>query len=1122
MKKIRKLLSFLTIFCCLAGSIIQVSAAAAPRVTFTNKPRNAPDLYVTKRVTGAPAQNQYDLFSFVLKINGEVAANQPYRVFQLDDLGGKKEIARMVAKNGNEDKKNELPFATDESGVFTLEANQQAYFEYIGTGVKYEVIELDTYQKPRTTVDSDGKEQIVYNTKDGYWIYERIITTSTGADGEEVQKVEYGKEPIRREIQYRTYQLKAGGYSKASPSGGTTGQRTMPFNGASVEFTNAYSTTGDLVVRKTISFPTTWKAPVTEDFLFEIKINGKPYNGEEYTAVNEATGETLTGRTTAEGYFTLKGGWKATFENVPDNSDYRITERKGETPEEVLGTVPDAGSATGTKEVKWPEGWWPTTAATQYGTTPPKTPVEFNNANLSFIVTKKLDDNSKPDVNFNFRLIDSQNNGIAGAKYYLYKTTGEPVSWEELSKQKPGVDLTQYQRTLDETTQAPLLYTNDADQKEIVTGTTKSDGSFTLRAGQAAVFVGIQPGTTCTVTETGTTNYVQVLPEQTEPYTVDNKGAIHMIEFTNRAIEPGNGTLTVLKNVENEGGEGSLDKEKDFHFILYKRLKDVNDFMQFFDVTVTEADRTAPEAGKAPAWWEKLSAKWRAVLREVEYPSSDAEVIAMAEAEGAADISNFLIEKVKEELARRDNDPESYKSPEGNYIKVLAPTTEGNGTGQGSGDGTGENPGNNSGQNTATTPGLEQLDDFWYKEDSQTYALYLPVENASYDVQNGLSLYNYATGPGQKEGLTMQPGEFTLKADQTAQFKSLTVGGQYMVREIGLTSEYSEYNPAYVQANPPAGTTGNGTNTEIGTGSTTPGTGTNTGTTTTPGSGTGAESTTTPGAGTDISKYTEILPQGGAVVPPTSGTVLYAQTAQLPQSGLAFTFTNIYKAEKVDLTLYKINDEEEPRRLAGAQFMLYLQEGRQQEHKYLPQDLQGMTPEEFCYTTTKACGPTCEEDCKEHDATVTISDLKLGTYWLYETKAPSGYSLLKDPVKIEVTRAKGGENDGQLQVFINGQLYAVGTDTKVSNSIIGRVSVTDRTTDTTPQTTPTDPAQPATSTTTDTTGTKAQIGLTILNIELYELPNSGGIGIYWYSIGGVLLMMAAALILYRKNTRGRC
>lgn len=43
--------------------------------------------------------------------------------------------------------------------------------------------------------------------------------------------------------------------------------------------------------------------------------------------------------------------------------------------------------------------------------------------------------------------------------------------------------------------------------------------------------------------------------------------------------------------------------------------------------------------------------------------------------------------------------------------------------------------------------------------------------------------------------------------------------------------------------------------------------------------------------------------------------------------------------------------------------------------------------------------------------------------------------------------------------------------------------------------------------------------LNLSNKQLYELPETGGIGIFWYTIGGMLLMMAAALVLYKRKCR---
>ena len=45
---------------------------------------------------------------------------------------------------------------------------------------------------------------------------------------------------------------------------------------------------------------------------------------------------------------------------------------------------------------------------------------------------------------------------------------------------------------------------------------------------------------------------------------------------------------------------------------------------------------------------------------------------------------------------------------------------------------------------------------------------------------------------------------------------------------------------------------------------------------------------------------------------------------------------------------------------------------------------------------------------------------------------------------------------------------------------------------------------------------------TFLNEALYELPSTGGAGIFGYMISGVLLMMAGVLILYRRKYAGRC
>lgn len=1041
------MLSFLTILCCLAGSTAPVQAAGTevPRVTFTNEPKNLPDLYVTKLVEGETGDGQlHDQFQFVLTLNGEPANKVKYRLFQLDEVLGKKEIAKMRVIEGDATRKTEVDFTTDENGVFTLEAGQQAFFESIGTGVHYEVSELDVYLEAKR----NDENEILYKDSE-YHFYEKEVTVETeiGADGTEIenQKVTYGAD-LYGEVQTRQMSLKKGGYRKVSPSGGTTGERIMPFNGASVEFVNAYGTNGDMVISKTVAFPAYWKVPETEEFLFQILIDEEPYKAEEFTAANTVTGEQYTGRTSAEGCFVLRGGWTATFENVPDHMDYRIRELQEVTAGVSLGTALAADGQT-EKDVFWPGGWWAAGATEQYGSTPPGTQIDFINSRFSFVVTKRLEDNSKPDVNFNFRLTDAQNNGMGNQTYFLYKSSGSPVDINDL----PEADRAKYTYAVIADSSAEggtrKLQTNETQPRNILQGTTGADGSFTLKAGQAAVFTSVRPGTSYKVVETGTAGYTQVLPETTETYSVDSSGSVRILDFTNKGVERGTGTMTVLKTVENVGGEGALEKET-FHFLLYRSLETVDEFMDVFEAEVTAEDRKqaldtedgdgtegeGEQQNKLPDWWSKLSAKWKAVLRTLEFDKN--EMSGKTEEEGAKAIKEFLDTKVTEKLSALTRDSRD-------YVKI--PVT-----------------GENAGQDLKT---IGDLNNYRYTDGSSSYELFLPVENEMYTMPGTKDL-TYRTGPNTRDGVEYRPGEFTLKDSEIAQFNSLKAGSRYLVREIDILPEYSELTPGYVKPEGEPERPADPHYREIDI------------------------VTQQPEAVYDVESgdSDDVI----VVIPPAKPTPkYYGQVTELSETGADLTFTNIYKAEKVDLVLNKISKETPVEYLPGAQFMLFLKEGREQADKYLPTELpDGITAEKFCYETNA-------------DGTVTISDLKLGTYWLYETKAPSGYCLLNGPVKIQIIRTRPGtggqEEAGQLQVFINDKLYAADIDSDVTLDDLRHIKVTDKTSE---------------------TGSKAKIELTVINAERYELPSSGGSGIYWYSIGGMLLMMAAALILYRYKLRG--
>lgn len=109
---------------------------------------------------------------------------------------------------------------------------------------------------------------------------------------------------------------------------------------------------------------------------------------------------------------------------------------------------------------------------------------------------------------------------------------------------------------------------------------------------------------------------------------------------------------------------------------------------------------------------------------------------------------------------------------------------------------------------------------------------------------------------------------------------------------------------------------------------------------------------------------------------------------------------------------------------------------------------------------------------KQGDTLIESTDFPKGTYTLRETKAPEGYSK-------------------------SGKIWTITISNKGSKPIIacngGSIS-----------------------------GSADANGIyefTYLNDAVYSLPSSGGPGIFWYTIGGVLLMMAGTLILYKSKNR---
>lgn len=316
------------------------------------------------------------------------------------------------------------------------------------------------------------------------------------------------------------------------PAPGTSVTGTIPPAGAQAAFTNQYQPpaeppgpdpepeTTKLLVSKRISFPSGYTPPESPDFRFRVTIDGKPYGDEPYEIVSLTTGLPLgsgvtTGLSTSEeaaggepGEFTLKAGEQAVFTGIPADVDYKV--------EELLEG-----------------GWWSVNDVTsQEGATKaPAVTVDFTNANTSFIVTKQLEDNSKPDKEFTFTLMKGDRSHWAGVSYYLYSTKGNRLD--------------------------DVVYKTD------------ENGQFTLKPGQAAVFFGIEPGTLYHVSEQKDPEYSQLTPIDPAGYTdkVVQKN-VEVLPFVNRKDEL-KGVLTVTKQVKAENGV-SPENPQEFTFCICK------------------------------------------------------------------------------------------------------------------------------------------------------------------------------------------------------------------------------------------------------------------------------------------------------------------------------------------------------------------------------------------------------------------------------------------------------------------------------------------------------------------------------------------------------------------------
>lgn len=178
-----------------------------------------------------------------------------------------------------------------------------------------------------------------------------------------------------------------------------------------------------------------------------------------------------------------------------------------------------------------------------------------------------------------------------------------------------------------------------------------------------------------------------------------------------------------------------------------------------------------------------------------------------------------------------------------------------------------------------------------------------------------------------------------------------------------------------------------------------------------------------------------------------------------------FTITNTLKV--ASFTFTKV-DADTTKPLAGAKFELW------------PATVTG-EGENAVWEKTAGASPYYPNNNLDFvtalDGRASFEDIPFGNYLLYEVKAPAGYKLPKDPVRVTV--------EAGMVTLMN-----------VSGDKIGEVVL------------PTEGES------------TSQPDVTIPNKEQDKLPVAGGMGAIWFPAGGLVLASAAALLYFKQRKKG--
>lgn len=233
-----------------------------------------------------------------------------------------------------------------------------------------------------------------------------------------------------------------------------------------------------------------------------------------------------------------------------------------------------------------------------------------------------------------------------------------------------------------------------------------------------------------------------------------------------------------------------------------------------------------------------------------------------------------------------------------------------------------------------------------------------------------------------------------------------------------------------------------------------------------------------------IVEYTATLNKDAEIGLPGNPNKVYLEFSNNPNSG-GEGDTGKTPEDKVIVFTYeldatKVDGADADTKLEDAEFKLYDENG-----KYVIVDADGKV---IGWADNEAGGSTLKSD---ENGLFKVSGLDDGTYWLKETKAPDGYNLITDPIKIEIKATTVNDQDWTAMEGPADALTAL--EIKVT---VG-------------------------STTTSGNGdTESGIVETdIKNNKGAELPETGGMGTtIFYVLGAILVLGAGGLLIARRRT----